>query len=94
MRWAVEERGLDRIGSNVQAPKEASHRTLRRLGFTSTGTRPVPRDPTRTADRYVWTAQQAHDGSWEQRHSFVMGVLGRVTGTRSAPGRPRPTRRR
>lgn len=56
MRWAVEERGLDRVGSSVQTPNEASHRILRRLGFTFTGTRPVLRDPTRTADWYVWTA--------------------------------------
>jgi RimJ/RimL family protein N-acetyltransferase len=56
MRWAVEERGLKRVGSSVQSPNEASRRILLRLGFTFTETRPVVQDPTRTADFYVWTA--------------------------------------
>jgi RimJ/RimL family protein N-acetyltransferase len=56
MRWAVEERGLDRVGSNVQRPNEASRRILLRLGFTFVETRPVPAEPTRCADWYVWTA--------------------------------------
>ena len=56
MRWAATERGLDRVGSNVQTPNVASHRILQRLGFTSLDRRPVPADPTRTALWYVWTA--------------------------------------
>ena len=56
MRWAVEERGLKRVGSSVQSPNEASRRILLRLGFTFTETRPVVQDPTRTADFFVWMA--------------------------------------
>jgi RimJ/RimL family protein N-acetyltransferase len=56
MRWAVEERGLDRIGSSAQPGNIASHRILQRLGFRFVDTRPVPADPSRTADWYVWTA--------------------------------------
>jgi RimJ/RimL family protein N-acetyltransferase len=56
MRWAVEEWGLERVGSSVQAPNEASRRILLRLGFMFTETRPVVQDPTRTADFYLWTA--------------------------------------
>ena len=62
LRWAAEERGLDRIGSSVQPPNEASARILRRLGFTRTGTRPVRQDPTRTADVYLWTAERRGRG--------------------------------
>lgn len=60
LRWATEERGLDHVGSNVQSPNVASHRILRRLGFTFLETRPVPADPSRTADWYVWTAPQGN----------------------------------
>jgi RimJ/RimL family protein N-acetyltransferase len=56
MRWAVEERGLDRVGSNVQVQNIASHKILQRLGFTFVDTRPVPSDPARTAHWYVWVA--------------------------------------
>ena len=56
MRWAVEERGLKRVGSSVQSPNEASRKILLRLGFTFTETRPVVQDPTRTADFFVWMA--------------------------------------
>ena len=57
MRWAVEDRGLERVGSSVQSPNEASRKILLRLGFKFTETRAVVQDPTRTADFYVWTAQ-------------------------------------
>ena len=56
MRWAAEEGGLDRVGSNVQTPNVASHKILRRPGFTSLDIRPVPADPARAAHWYVWTA--------------------------------------
>ncbi|NDI49828.1 GNAT family N-acetyltransferase [Goekera deserti] len=56
LRWAREERGLRRVGSNAQLPNEASHRILRRLGFTPIGTRPDSRDPARTTLWYAWTA--------------------------------------
>ena len=56
LRWATQERGLDRIGSNAQTPNVASHKILLRLGFTFVESRLLPTDPTRTADWYVWTA--------------------------------------
>jgi len=34
LRWGTEERGLDRVGSNVQFLNVASHKILQRLGFT------------------------------------------------------------
>lgn len=56
MRWAAEESGLDRVGSNVQTPNVASHKILQRLGFAFLKIRPVPADPARTTHWYVWTA--------------------------------------
>lgn len=59
LRWGTEERGLDRVGSNVQSLNAASHEILQRLGFTFREARPVPADPSRTAHWYAWTATAA-----------------------------------
>ena len=58
MRWAVEERGLTRIGSSVQPANEASRKILLRLGFSFVETRAVVQDPARSADFYVWTSSR------------------------------------
>lgn len=59
LRWAAQERGLTRLGSNVQAPNVASQKILRHLGFTYVDSRPVPSDPSRSALWFVWEANRA-----------------------------------
>lgn len=58
VRWAAEERGLTRLGANVQLPNTASHRILLRLGFSPTKRRPVPSDSNRAAQWYEWRSAQ------------------------------------
>jgi hypothetical protein len=82
MRWAVEERGLDRVGSNVQARNIASHKILQRLGFTFVDTRPVPSDPSRTAHWYVWVAHRCEERQAPTgQTSLTTARLPRVTAT-------------